>query len=253
MHEQSKRLRVMAGPNGSGKSTIINNIKSRYYCGPYVNADEIQQTFDTKKVLNLSALYQLNVTPDSYDHYLTNEGASWLVKAKEDNIPIHLNFTDNNLIIDPNAEATGAYDAAIAADFIRYQLLIMNDTFTFETVLSHASKLNFLKTAKAAGYKNYLYFVCTVDPLINVNRVKQRVALGGHDVPEPKIIARYYDSLKLLSQLIPNTYRTFLIDNSAGDPGGKLIAEIKNAEEINILEDDLPWWIDEFAIRPLFE
>jgi predicted ABC-type ATPase len=57
--------------------------------------------------------------------------------------------------------------------------LKIEQTFTFETVLSHSSKLGFLQQAGQMGYKNYLYFVCTVDPTINIARVAQRVALGG--------------------------------------------------------------------------
>ena len=50
MPERNKRLRVIAGPNGSGKSTVIQTIKSNYYCGPYVNADDIQNEFPIKKL-----------------------------------------------------------------------------------------------------------------------------------------------------------------------------------------------------------
>jgi predicted ABC-type ATPase len=59
MPEGNKRLRILAGPNGSGKSTIIKKLRSRYYCGYFVNADEIHQIIDTKRVLNLDAEYGL--------------------------------------------------------------------------------------------------------------------------------------------------------------------------------------------------
>lgn len=96
----------------------------------------------------------------------------------------------NNLIVDnPNA-----YDAAIAADYVRYQLLDANSTFTFETVLSHSSKIDFLEAARVKGYKTYLYFVCTVSPAINKKRVQQRANLGGHDVPEEKEVVSRRDS-----------------------------------------------------------
>jgi len=41
MHERSKRLRIMAGPNGSGKSSVLKEVRSNFYSGPFVNADEI--------------------------------------------------------------------------------------------------------------------------------------------------------------------------------------------------------------------
>ncbi|MHA4810793.1 hypothetical protein ACX0G9_21985 [Flavitalea flava] len=205
MPERSKRLRILAGPNGSGKSTIVKKIRSNYYCGYFVNADEIQVILDEKKVLNLSVNYGLEIPPESFDKYLSSEGKSWLIKAAKENTPINIYFSDNNIVIKDGLMAA-IYDAAIVADFIRLQLLTKNSTFTFETVLSHSSKLDFLKNAKECGYKNYLYFICTVSPAINIARVAQRVLLGGHDVPSDKIETRYFSSLALLSDLIPHTY-----------------------------------------------
>lgn len=83
MPERSKRLRILAGPNGSGKSTIVKKIRSSYYCGFFVNADEIQHILDTKKVLNLNAEYDLNVSLEKFDKYLRQEGKSWLDKAEK--------------------------------------------------------------------------------------------------------------------------------------------------------------------------
>lgn len=251
MPDRSKRLRILAGPNGSGKSTIVKKIRSSYYCGPFVNADEIEQALDSKKVLNIDAEYGLTVTQDAYDQYLIQEGKSWLDKAGHEKSAINISFSDNNLLI-TDGQNTGKYDAAIAADFIRHQLIKQNNTFTFETVLSHPSKLSFLQQARQFGYKNYLYFVCTVDPIININRVAQRVALKGHDVPQDKIINRYYSSLSLLPSLIPETYRTFLFDNSAENSEIKLIAEIEKGGAFMPKTGDIPWWVYDYVLSPLF-
>jgi predicted ABC-type ATPase len=251
MPGKSRRLRIMAGPNGSGKSTIVKRIRSTYYCGPYVNADEIQQAFDIKKVLNLNAEYGLEVSGEAFEIYLQHEGASWLAKANQDKTPIHLSFTENNFVVGSDIKI-GRYDAAIAADFIRHELLKTEQTFTFETVLSHSSKLGFLQQARQMGYKNYLYFVCTVDPTINIARVAQRVALGGHNVPPDKVTSRYYSSLALLQELIPHTHRTFLFDNSAEDATIELVAEIEDGTKYISDAATLPWWIKEYVIDPLF-
>lgn len=251
MPERSKRLRIFAGPNGSGKSTIVKKIRSSYYCGYFVNADEIQQILDSKKVLNLNAEYGLEVSLDTYKQYLLQEGKSWLEKASNEKSPINISFSENNLLI-PLEQSTGKYDAAIAADFIRFQLLNQNNTFTFETVLSHPSKLDFLQQATTIGYKNYLYFVCTVDPTININRVAQRVALKGHDVPVDKIVSRYNSSLILLPSLIPHTHRTYIFDNSADNSEIKLVAEIENGKLFISKTEDMPWWVYEYVINPLF-
>ncbi|HEV2481544.1 MAG TPA: hypothetical protein VGS79_17860 [Puia sp.] len=251
MPEISKRLRILAGPNGSGKSTIIKKLRSQYYCGYFVNADEIHFNLDTKRVLNLNAEYGLNVTLEDYNKYLESEGKSWLNKAYVDKRSVGIRFSENNLLIEKD-HSIGKYDAAIAADFVRHQLLTQNSTFTFETVLSHPSKIKFLQKAKEVGYKNYLYFVCTVDPAININRVNQRVALKGHNVPEDKIINRYHSSLALLSSLIPLTHRTFLLDNSAENSEIKLVGELEGDTTFIPKTDQMPRWVYEYVIEPLF-
>ena len=40
----------MAGPNGSGKSTILQEVRKRFYSGPFVNADDIEKILKEKKV-----------------------------------------------------------------------------------------------------------------------------------------------------------------------------------------------------------
>jgi len=251
MPERSKRLRVLAGPNGSGKSTVVQTIKSNYYCGPYVNADDIQQMLDQKKVLNLSSNYSLETQKESFDKYISEEGSSWIEKADKQESSINLQYVDNNLLI-KEGQPTGIYDAAIAADYIRISLLTQNNTFTFETVLSHPSKVIFLQQAKECGYKNYLYFVCTIHPSINLERVDHRVSLGGHDVPIDKILNRYMKSLELLPALIPHTYRAFLFDNSIKNVDARLIAEINYGQTFIQKSHDIPWWVNEFVIKKLF-
>lgn len=245
----NKRIRVMAGPNGSGKSTLITIIKNRFFCGPFVNADLIERSFSQKGLLNL-ADFNLNLTKKSFDHFMKKDGVSWLQKAGDANTTVSITFSNNNLVVVDNPNE---YDAAIAADYVRYQLLETNSTFTFETVLSHPSKINFLEAANTKGYKTYLYFICTVSPAINKARVKQRAALGGHDVPEDKIVKRYYESLSLLPRLIPVAYRCFLFDNSRLKNKINLVAEIERGEKLTVHDEDVPWWIEEYVINSLFK
>lgn len=251
MPDTSKRLRIIAGPNGSGKSTIVRKIRSKYYCGYFVNADEIQSALETKKVLNLNAEFGLNLTREPFDQYLREEGQSWLNKANIENSPVYLAFSNNNLVV-VGGVSPGRYDAAIAADFIRFQLLKQGDTFTFETVLSHDSKLGFMQFAKGLGFKNYLYFVCTVDPAINLDRIARRVELKGHDVPDEKVVNRFYGSLALLESLIPLTHRTFLFDNSEENAEIKIVAEIEGGKTFKPHTEYIPWWVNEYVIDTLF-
>ena len=126
-------------------------------------------------------------------------------------------------------------EAAMEADQIRQTLLRMRKDFTFETVLSTERNINLLRQAEDAGYEIYAVFVLTDDPNINVQRVKARVAAGGHNVPEDRIISRYERSLKNLSQLIRIANHTRVIDNSSDTP--HLICEV-HGHSVTIWETD---------------
>jgi len=114
--------------------------------------------------------------------------------------------------------------------------------------MSHVSKLEILKQALDAGYRNYLYFIATDSVQINIDRVKERVRKGGHNVDEDKIIERYSRSLDLLSSVIPYTYRTFLIDNSR--LSYRLIAEFER-DKMLIHDQDIPNWLRIYVLEKM--
>jgi predicted ABC-type ATPase len=95
-------------------------------------------------------------------------------------------------------EPVRSRQAQAIADFQRDRCLADKSSFSFETVMSHPSKVNFMIRADDAGYDVTLYFVCTSDPEINIRRVENRVRRGGHDVPHERIVARYWRTLELL-------------------------------------------------------
>jgi len=240
----------MAGPNGSGKSTILQEVRKKFYSGPFVNADEIEKSFNEKGLVNLPAIYDLTVNDNSLPEFINGQGNSWLQKATKEKSRISITCSEGILLV---KDKPSPYDAALAADFIRHQLLIKGETFTFETVLSHPSKIDFLKQGIKAGYKNYLYFICTVDPAINIERIKQRVGLGGHDVPEDRIEKRYYESLNILKTIIPLCHRVYLFDNSSEERSIEPVAEIDNKRNLTITTGQLPWWVQEHVIECLYK
>ncbi|TFV59383.1 ATPase [Mycobacterium sp. PS03-16] len=90
----------------------------------------------------------------------------------------------------PADPAGHSYDAARIAAATRAALLDRGASFIAETVFSHPSKLDLIDAAHAAGYTVVLHTVLIPEPLA-VQRVRHRVAAGGHDVPEQKIRDRY--------------------------------------------------------------
>ena len=93
----------------------------------------------------------------------------------------------NSGVIDFSNVSVNSYIASVLADFLLRRLLQQQASFTMETVMSSADKVELLKVAQSRGYRTYLYFVATEDPAINVSRVQNRVRQGGHSVPEDKI------------------------------------------------------------------
>ena len=108
----------------------------------------------------------------------------------------------------------GDLEAAKLAEAQREEHLAKGQNFCFETVLSTRRNLDLLKRAKQKGYFIRCYYVLTMNPLINVYRIKSRVLLGGHDVPKDKILARYKGCLELMKEVIEVSDICHIYDNS---------------------------------------
>jgi len=232
---------MFAGPNGSGKSTL-NSIISKELLGVYINPDEIE-----KEINKFSFLDMLNyrVTTNEEEVISFFENHPLLEKADLTNELYLLRFLDNK--IDFSNMSINSYYASICADFIRSQLLKSKISFTFETVMSSKDKVDFLKKAQEAGYRTYLYFIATQDPIVNISRVNNRVKLGGHSVPEDKIVSRYYRSLELLSEAVKYSNRAYIFDNSSQEKSW--IAQINNAKEFESKSDTIPQWVDKYLLK----
>jgi predicted ABC-type ATPase len=111
---------------------------------------------------------------------------------------------------DPDAHA---YDAAQVAAETRDHLIAAGRSFIAETVFSHPSKLDLIRTAQTAGYQVVLH-VMLVPKELAVARVAYRVQAGGHDVPEHKIRERYDRLWRLVSEAIAKADRSAVYDNS---------------------------------------
>lgn len=227
------RLRMFAGPNGSGKSTIKDAIPE-YLLGVYLNADDIE------KHIKLTAQFDLSPYQASPDDALAFfRQSTFLAKSQLlDQIDL-IQVIDQTLCF--NQLEINSYIASVLVDFLRHHFLAKRISFTFETVMSHQSKVAFLQEAQRQGFRTYLYFVATVDPEINLSRVAYRVQTGGHPVPSEKVIERYHRSLDLLMDAITYSDRAYIFDNSADDDS-VLLAEITDGDELELKVDAVPLW-----------
>lgn len=98
-----------------------------------------------------------------------------------------------------------------------------HQTVGVETVLSTDKYRALVERARAGGFDVCLIYVMLRSPELNVERVKVRVAHGGHDVPHAKIVARYQRSLEQLPWFLEEADRAYVFDNSGAEP--RLVAE----------------------------
>lgn len=230
---------MFAGPNGSGKSTLKSYLPSPLL-GVYLNPDEIEQDIKTRGFLDLSA-YGLGAAAINEARVFFTT-SNFLAKAGLASDVARLGFANGRVDFGP--VPVNSYFASVAGDFLRHQLLSRRGSFTFETVMSHPGKVDLLTEAQALGYRTYLYFVATDDPAINISRVRNRVRLGGHDVPEIKIVERYHRSLDLLISAIRHTNRAYIFDNSGdiAEGGHTWLAEITDGRRLELKTDRVPTW-----------
>ena len=127
--------------------------------------DELEQMLNTTHQLNLMVYHSALKAQD-----LIN----FLKQKKRPQIGhfIPLLKCDPILLDDYNIQfdrsEIDSYLCARIIDYIRLEFLRLKISFTFETVMSHISKVEFLQEAQRQGFKTYLYYVSTVDPLINI-------------------------------------------------------------------------------------
>ena len=244
----TKRFRMVAGPNGSGKSTLTARLVHDYSVNFYtrLNADEVfaevRQT-------------RMHLTPFPIDGISLADYAKRTDYADEEKA----RFSTGEIAVESDCvrfrteEAVNSYTVAMLVNFLQDECINRGVSFSQETVFSHSSKIAALEKATAAGFRTYLYFVATDSPAINAERVAERYAEGGHDVPPAKIAARYVRSLANLPAAMPYVWRAFFFDNSG--PEMRYLASYSKDTGFDVLvpEYDLPRWFREAQRRTRHE
>ena len=127
--------------------------------------------------------------------------------------------------------------AAIDAGRIMLQkiekLLQNADDFAFEATLSSRNYAKIVKKAKQNGYMITLLFFWLDSPDLAIARVRTRVQEGGHNVPVPTIIRRYYAGVKNLFSLYLPLCDYWMIFDKSGLTS-VLIAEGYRTGEVDI-------------------
>ena len=117
----------------------------------------------------------------------------------------------------------------------RYLLKKQKD-FAVETTLATRTLLKTVKMAQDAGYTVTLLYFWLNSPEMAIERVKARVAAGGHDIPEDTIRRRYSVGIYyFFNSYAPICERWILADNS--QIPFRVIAEGSKNDVINIKDE----------------
>ena len=90
-------------------------------------------------------------------------------------------------------------------------------TLVVETTLAGSSVLRFMEAAGKADYRIVLHYISVNSADHALIRIRNRVVLGGHDVPEADVRRRFVRSYTNLSAAIMRAEEVLLYDNT--DPG----------------------------------
>lgn len=165
---------------------------------------------------------------------------------------LHHEWAEGTIYINPDEVAKEKYgdwnsrEAILsAANYCaqwREECLKERKSFVFETVMSAEDKIDFIIRAKEAGFFIRLFFISTSHPSINAARIASRVMKGGHDVPIPKIVSRYYKSIENCKTLVPIVDRLYVYDNSIDGQDAKIQFRLVDGVIGKMYVRDVPLW-----------
>ena len=92
------------------------------------------------------------------------------------------------------------------------------ESFAFETTLSGTHYLQRIQAWKDLGYAIKLWFIALSSSELAISRVKERVAQGGHNIPEEVIRRRYAAGLENLPKYQKVVKSWILLDGDKTPP-----------------------------------
>ena len=115
-------------------------------------------------------------------------------------------------------------------------LLSKDETFSIETTLATKSYINLVRRAQAKGYTVRLLFFWLNSPELALLRIAERVAKGGHNIPEPVVRRRYFAGIRNLIHLFMNEVDYWVIYDNSEYPAVQVATGGKNEKVAIMLE-----------------
>ena len=116
------------------------------------------------------------------------------------------------------------------------ELLQRNESFSIETTLSTRSYFRLVEKAHSQGYDVTLLFFWLKSPQQAIERVAERVAKGGHDIPKDIIVRRYWEGLDNLFKIYMPIVDTWILVNNSETP--RSIVATGGKDQTTIIKDN---------------
>jgi predicted ABC-type ATPase len=119
------------------------------------------------------------------------------------------------------------------------ELAETGQSFAFESTLATRSYTRWLRKLISSGYSFQLVFLWLQSPELAVERVRERVRRGGHDIPQDVVVRRYHRGQRNFLRLYsPLAAGWSVLDNSS-ESGPTLIATGSSGDVVDVAQPDL--------------
>jgi predicted ABC-type ATPase len=142
--------------------------------------------------------------------------------------------------LNPEDPAAASLAAGRAVLQLTQEYLTRGVSFALETTLSSPCRLAVMRKAKALGFEVRLIFVALDHPERCMRRIRNRVARGGHFVPDADVTRRYARSIANAGQALRLADIAYFYDNSG--EGHRLVLVAKCGVVVWRAEA-LPRWV----------
>lgn len=118
-------------------------------------------------------------------------------------------------------------------------------SFTQETTLSGQRTVRMAKQARDAGYYVRLFYVGISSAEESIKRIENRVAKGGHNIPEDDVRRRFKERFDALARVLEYCDEAVFFDNENG------FVEVGRYENgaFYPVGDYRPAWLEEFRTK----
>ena len=145
-------------------------------------------------------------------------------------------------VIDPDAIAREMSAGKAAREALRRRGRALGESrsYAVETTLSGTGIFRLMEAVRNKDYRIALHYVSLGSPDHARDRIRNRVAMGGHDIPEEDVRRRFLRSHSNLPTAIKLADEVVLYDNSFPDIPHRIVAVFK--ERTLWISDDVPDW-----------